>query len=83
MGEAVFDDQSPFLAQPLKGAAVLCRTGQGNLHAGVLYRDGDTAAVLHLGWEDQLRRDWHWFRLWAAPDAEPERLLKPPCSRLV
>lgn len=75
MGEAVFDKEVPFLDQPLRAAAVLCRTQHGNLHAGVLYRDGNRASVLHLGWKDHLDRQWPWSRLWAAPDIEPERLL--------
>ena len=75
MGEAAFDDEVAFLDQPLRAAAVLCRTEHGNLHAGVLYRDGDKAAVLHLGWQDYLSRDWEWTRMWAAPDVEPERLV--------
>ncbi len=75
LGEAVFEHEVPFLRQPLRAAAVLCRTEHGNLHAGVLYRDGDKPAVLHLGWQDYLSRDWKWARLWSAPDIEPERLL--------
>lgn len=75
MGEAAFDHEVPFLGQTLRAAAVLCRTEHGNLHAGVLYRDGDAAAVLHLGWQDYLSRHWEWARLWATPDVEPERLL--------
>lgn len=75
MGEAAFDDEIAFLDQSLRAAAVLCRTEHGNLHAGVMYRNGDEAAVLHLGWQDYLSQDWTWTRLWAAPDVEPERLV--------
>lgn len=75
MGEAAFDDDLPFVGQSLRAAAVICRTEQGNLHAGLLYRASNgTAAVLHLGWQDRLYTDWAWPRLWAAPDVEPERL---------
>ena len=75
MSEAVFDDKEPFLGQPLRAAAVLCRTEQGNLHTGLLYKNGESACVLHLGWQDRLSKEWTWPRLWAAPDVEPERLL--------
>lgn len=75
MGDAVFEEETPFLAQPMRAAAVLCRTEYGNLHAGLLYRTHDQkAAVLHLGWQDQLCNDWGWQKLWAAPEVEPERL---------
>ncbi|WP_428265090.1 hypothetical protein [Haliangium sp.] len=75
MGEAVFDDQVRFLDQPLRAAAVLCRTEHGNLHAGLLYHNGTADAVVHLGWQDTLDRSWPWARLWATPDVEPEQLM--------
>lgn len=74
MGGVSSDDETPFSSQPLRAAAVICRTPYGNLHAGVLHREGTRDAVLHLGWQDTLYDDWHYQRLWAAPDAEPERL---------
>jgi hypothetical protein len=72
---AELEEDRPFLKQPFPAAAVICRTEQGNLHAGVLYKNRGEAAILHLGWEDLLSRNWRWRRLWAAPDVEPERLL--------
>ena len=75
MGKAAFEEEIPFLSQPVPVAAVLCRTEHGNLHAGLLHRSKDgTARVLHLGWQDRLSCDWPWPRLWAAPEVEPECL---------
>jgi hypothetical protein len=88
LGDAAFEDESPFLEQPLGAAAVICRTSRGNLHAGVLHRDDKgQAAILHLAWKDTLSVIWaekrqdpaapplEWERLWAAPSSvEPERL---------
>lgn len=81
MGEAAFEEEAPFLDQPLKAAAVMCRTEHGGLHTGVLYRESESeSAVLHLAWEDRLEIKWEghngpWDRLWAAPRVEPERLM--------
>ena len=76
MGEAAFDHDSPFSASGARAAAVLCRTEEGTLHAGVLHRGtGGVAAVLHLGWEDRLYIDWRWHRLWATPEVQPEKLM--------
>lgn len=74
MGEPVFDSDVEFLSQPFMAGAVLCRTEQGNLHVGLIYRDKDQVAILHLGWQDTLLREWQWPRLWATPNVEPERL---------
>ena len=76
MAGVYFDEEVPFRDQPALAAAVICRTEEGNLHAGILHRsDGtSTVEVLHLGWQDCMRRDWQWRRLWAAPDEEPEVL---------
>lgn len=81
MGEAAFEEDAPFLEQPLRAAAVVCRTEHGNLHTGVLHRNVDgEAEVLHLAWKDNLVLGWEgnagpWRRLWAAPCVEPERLM--------
>jgi hypothetical protein len=75
VGEARFDEESPFADSGAFAAAVICRTECGNLHVGLLHRsDEHPTEIIHLGWEDQLRNDWNWKRLWAAPDVEPERL---------
>lgn len=76
MGQAAFDKDEPFSASGARAAAVLCRTPQGNLHAGVLHRAaGGATAVLHLGWQDALDMDWPWPRLWATPEVAPEKLM--------
>lgn len=55
-------------------AAVVCRTEQGNLHAGLLYRDrGGVVGALHVGWENHLYNAWDDTRICAAPPIEPER----------
>lgn len=77
MARPVFADESPFPADQLAAAAVLCRTEYGNLHMGMIYRGqrGKTE-FLHLAWNDDLSRDWEpqWRYLWASPPVEPERL---------
>lgn len=86
MGRAVYEDESSFVASGVPAAAVICRAEHGNLHAGILYRDGDSEAILHLGWEDHLatHRGWSWQRLWAAPNVAPERLrfIRSYCRRI-
>jgi len=75
VGKAAFEEQVPFLGQELRAAAVICRTRAGALHLGLLYVTADGgAAILHLGWEDNLSDVWKGSRLWAAPIVEPERL---------
>ena len=56
-------------------AAVVCRTEEGNLHAGLLFRNGDSVAELHLGWEDYLSDRWRWAGVWASPEAPTEKLV--------
>lgn len=76
MREARFDAEAPFVSQALRAAAVICRTEHGNLHAGVLhFASSGQAAVLNLAWQDNLRYEWSWPKLWAAPDVEPEILV--------
>lgn len=84
MGLAVFDDEKPFAESGNSAAAVLCRTEHGNLHAGILYRKGTQVQVLHLGWFDYLDDQWKWQKLWATPEAEPEKLsvVRGHCRRI-
>lgn len=64
----------PFAAN-LNAAVVLARMDTGNLHIGILFKGvGGTVSAIHLGWEDSLRLDWPYMRLWASPQLEPERL---------
>lgn len=75
MGAAQFDEDVRFIDQPLRAAAVICRTPLGNLHAGVLHHDGQSSVFsLSLGWEDKLLDVWQWQMLWAAPDVDPAML---------
>ena len=79
MGEARFESERTFTAADTIGV-VICRTDQGNLHAGMLYVDeNDIECVLHLGWEDYLGTDWGSksglsHQLWASPPIDETRL---------
>lgn len=69
------DTNPPFGDCKLATAVVLCRTEQGNLHSGIVYRGNHGPEFMHLGWEDTLLKEWKWSSyLWASPAVEPERL---------
>jgi hypothetical protein len=56
-------------------SAIICKTQQGNLHSGIIYRGSNSSInFLHLGWEDRLSNRWEWKILNASPNVEPERL---------
>lgn len=74
MGEAVFDQEVPFKDAPHDMAAVIWRMPPGNLHVGLLYKRNGQVRVLHLAWDNDLQDEWTWERLWAVPEAEPEKL---------
>lgn len=75
MGEAKFDTELAFDQQTHEAAAVVCRTTEGNLHAGVYFRTEAGVSILHLGSPDRLYENhWTWPRLWAVPESEPELL---------
>ncbi len=78
MGEAQFETECSFAKQTDSWLAiVVCKpdpAGVG-LHAGLLHRrNGQATHVLHLAWDNDLRSDWKWERLWATPVAPPEKL---------
>jgi len=70
---------SSYPARPFRpehiAAAVVCRTEGGNLHAGLLYRDGEGVGALHLGWKDSMHNSWGWQGVWASPPAPSEKLV--------
>lgn len=70
-------------------AVVLCRTENGNLHSGLMYRTRrrgvEHIAFLHLGWNNYLFQDWQDHRLWAIPPVDPAvlRSVAGMCRRVL
>lgn len=74
MGEPVYDTDSPFAEDNSSAAAVICRTEDGIVHAGLLYKRKEQVNCLHLGNDNDLKDRWRWGRIWASPNVDPEKL---------